>query len=738
MRTGFPLTRLLLGGLVAVGALLSQAGSAAALSGSDFQAGRIIDNQVFYNGSDMSVAQIQSFLSLQVPTCDTNGNLPYYGTYGGHTYNGNILRKNLDPNYPPPYTCLKDYYENTTTHANNIGNPGNIPSGAISAAQIIADAAQTYNINPKVLLATMQKESLGPLITDDWPWSNEYTVPMGYGCPDSSVCDSQYYGLYNQVHNAARQFRLYTNNPNSYNYTIGTNSIKYHPDPSSCGTAQVNIQNQATANLYNYTPYVPNQAALNNLYGLGDGCSAYGNRNFWRIFNDWFGSPLLPSYASSYVSQSAYPTIITGHSTTVSFNYRNAGSQPWYDNVSAGGANAQPIHLATTHGMNRRSLFGNTWGGDQNRAAGTFAVVYEADGTTLATNQHVVQNGQIAKFSFTMSAPLGTTPGVYREFFQPIVEGTIGGNMNDPWTFLDVTVQPAVYTSAYVSQSPYPSLLPGQSAPSWFQYKNTGNQIWYDNTSAAGAGALPIHLATAHPLNRHSAFGATWGGDQNRTDGNFAAVYEADGTTLAADQHAVAPGQIAKFAFTLTAPSTIKAGTYREFFQPIVEGTADGAMNDPWTFLDITVQPAYFSSSYVGQSPYPAIARGSSATSYFLYRNNGTLPWYDNVSVSAGLLPVHLATAHPLNRHSLFGSTWGGDQNRAAGTFAVVYEADGTTPAANQHVVQPGQIAKISFTMSAPANAQPGVYREFFQPIVEGTADGAMNDPWTFLDVTIQ
>jgi uncharacterized protein Veg len=42
--------------------------------------------------------------------------------------------------------------------------------------------------------------------------------------------------------------------------------------------------------LYKYTPYTPNAAALNNLYGLGDNCSAYGNRNFWRYFTDWFGS----------------------------------------------------------------------------------------------------------------------------------------------------------------------------------------------------------------------------------------------------------------------------------------------------------------------------------------------------------------------------------------------------------------------------------------------------------------
>ncbi|MBC7404826.1 MAG: hypothetical protein H7252_03970 [Cytophaga sp.] len=50
------------------------------------------------------------------------------------------------------------------------------------------------------------------------------------------------------------------------------------------------MENQATAGLYNYTPYQPNTAALANLYGTGDSCSAYGNRNFWRMFYDWFGS----------------------------------------------------------------------------------------------------------------------------------------------------------------------------------------------------------------------------------------------------------------------------------------------------------------------------------------------------------------------------------------------------------------------------------------------------------------
>ncbi|WP_170192092.1 cell wall-binding repeat-containing protein [Rhodoglobus vestalii] len=51
------------------------------------------------------------------------------------------------------------------------------------------------------------------------------------------------------------------------------------------------VQNYATAALYNYTPYRPNTAALNNLGSYGDSCSSYGNRNFWDYYYSWFGNP---------------------------------------------------------------------------------------------------------------------------------------------------------------------------------------------------------------------------------------------------------------------------------------------------------------------------------------------------------------------------------------------------------------------------------------------------------------
>jgi hypothetical protein len=754
---------------VLAGAILTafSGGRALALSGSEFQAGRIIDDQVFFDPNAMNVGQIQSFLSTLVPTCDSNGDNYFVGTYKGVTYsNGQKRRRDLDPAFPAPYTCVTQFYENSSTHQSNVfGNPyggggtsgpGVLPSGpacdmnradagfgtgVCSAAQIIYAAQVKYSVSAKVILATMQKEALGALLTDDWPWYDQYRSPMGYGCPDTAPCNTAYYGFYNQVINAASQFRNYANNPQNFSWIgIGNNNIKYHPN-TACGTKLVNIVNQATVDLYLYTPYTPNAAALNNLYGTGDACSSYGNRNFWRIYNDWFGSTFTPAYASQYVSESTGAVgFLPGQSASVSITYKNTGANTWYDNVTAAANSASPVHLSTSHPLNRHSGFGSTWGGNQDRPTGTFSAVLQSNGTPYGSNPHVVAPGESATFTFTLTANSAVAPGTYQEFFQPIVEG--GASMNDPWTFINVTEQQVAYSSAYAGQSAYPTLKQGQSASVWLKYKNTGNMTWYDDSSASGAGANPVHLATSHALNRASGFASLGGGgwcgnpNKNRAACSFAAVYEADGTAPAGDQHVAQPGQIVKFNFTaatqLTSPA---AGTYREYFQPILEGV--GPMNDPGTFLDVTVTPATFSNAYVGQSAYPTLQQGQSGNVWLKYKNTGNMTWYDDSTAGAASMPpVHLATSRQINRSSGFGLSWGGDRNRTNTLFSKVYESDGVTLASNQHAAAPNQIVEFDFAMTAPLGSpSPGTYREYFQPLAEGLT--SMNDPGTFLDVTV-
>jgi hypothetical protein len=285
--------------LIIVGIItVSGPAKTSAVSASDWKAGRIIDDSVFTNSTSMTAQEVQNFLNARVPVCDTNGTQltgrwyaaagRYYTRAEWGALNGN----------PAPFTCLKDFWEVPKTDpapgqpANNYGGAA-IPAGAKSAAQIIWDAAQRYQISPKVLLTTIQKESYGPLTSDDWPYRSQYEYPMGAYCPDTAPCDPNYEGFSIQIYESARLFRYYLNNMGQswwpYKKPNQVNSILYNPN-SACGSSNVFIESSATAALYTYTPYQPNAAALANMYGTGDGCSAYGNRNFWRIFSDWFGS----------------------------------------------------------------------------------------------------------------------------------------------------------------------------------------------------------------------------------------------------------------------------------------------------------------------------------------------------------------------------------------------------------------------------------------------------------------
>ncbi len=276
----------------AFSSLMFNTANVSAVSASEWTAGNIVSDSIFFSGDSLSVSGIQNFLNSKVTSCDT---------WGTKIYSGNTTRaqSGTSRGYPPPYTCLKDYTVSTRSVAANSYCQA-ITGGDKSAAQIIYDVGIACGVNPKALLVMLEKEQ--GLVTDTWPFSIQYRGAMGYGCPDTAPCDSEYYGLFNQVYNAARQFKLYATKQNSYRYrAFQSNYIQWSPT-ASCGGSNVYIDNLATSGLYNYTPYQPNAAALTNLYGTGDGCSAYGNRNFWRIYNDWFESTQYEKTLLTYKS----------------------------------------------------------------------------------------------------------------------------------------------------------------------------------------------------------------------------------------------------------------------------------------------------------------------------------------------------------------------------------------------------------------------------------------------------
>ena len=248
--------------LLLTGALVSSAPATAA-TGADFNPGYIVSDAVFYDSGTMNEGQIQAFIDTKGARCSpTAGN-----------------------------TCLKNYRETTNLIPADAYCKAYQGASSESAAQIIAKVAAACGINPQVLLVTLQKEQ-GLVTSTAGKPAATFRRAFGYGCPDNvgGWCDPNYSGFFVQVQRAARQFQVYKARPTSYSYVAGrTNTILRHPN-AACGSDQVYIQNQATAALYIYTPYVPNAAALAAGYGSGDSCSSYGNRNFFLYFSDWFGS----------------------------------------------------------------------------------------------------------------------------------------------------------------------------------------------------------------------------------------------------------------------------------------------------------------------------------------------------------------------------------------------------------------------------------------------------------------
>jgi len=271
-------------------------GTAQAADTSQFNAGNIIADNIFFDPYTMDANAIQSFLDNKGSKC-VAGEMP----------------------------CLKNYAVATADQPADSLCSGyrGVPTGE-SAATIIAKVSVSCGISPRVMLVLLQKEQ--SLVARTKPTRYAYEHATGFSCPDGAACNPAFSGLVSQVYFAARQFQRYAKEPARYNFKAGkVNTIGYYVpydvvgnppvnynnlNNRRCGTAQVFIANQATAGLYNYTPYLPNQAALAAQYSGVPGapdvnCSSYGNRNFWLYFTDWFGStqsPVASAVADRYTS----------------------------------------------------------------------------------------------------------------------------------------------------------------------------------------------------------------------------------------------------------------------------------------------------------------------------------------------------------------------------------------------------------------------------------------------------
>lgn len=528
-----------------------------ALSGGEFKAERIMDDSVFFRNGDLTVDQIQSFLNSKVPVCDTN-----------HAFSGR-------PNDSgPPYTCLKDFRQDTIAKpaeaslCSALGAKTNQ-----TAAQIIYDASQTCGVSVRVLLVLLQKEQ--SLITDNWPWTIQYVKATGYGCPDSLLdisvdanqngCYDVYEGFFNQVYNAARVYKYYAK-INGPNYRVGyTNYIQWHPN-AGCGGSNVFIQSQATAGLYNYTPYRPNAVALSNLYGdQTDGCSSYGNRNFWRMYTDWFGSTQtnIP-YAWSVLSQEAYSNIsrtlpytnvITsqpGGKIYMRIKARNVGLQTWSNSS---------LRLATSNPQDRLSAFQDSGWLSTNRV--------------VALQESTVNPGETGTFEFVLSAP--SQASSYNEYFNLVADGLswlydIGlyYDINvvvptNPISAVDSTLTSGeeITVSSFIMSPDTQSVLRLQPDGNLVLYSNFSNPVWNSGTSTITAGRLimqadgnlVLYKNDGTPAWHSNTYGNPGARLEMQTDGNMV-VYTSGNTPVWASNTSHNPNHLS-YVNTELYPATL-------------------------------------------------------------------------------------------------------------------------------------------------------------------------------------
>ena len=376
------------------------------------------------------------------------------------------------------------------------------------------------------------------------------------------------------------------------------------------------------------------------------------------------------------------------------------------------------VNWNSAEGDHNLSYTGPFTKGNRQTKSGAASVYYDGYWTVDGKNTYIRTGGTASLYSYTPHL---------NQSFPSIFESYFGPSTADYY---------AIDYYRYKHQKSFRQNT--VTAELWF--KNGGSNTWYDKSglSAAPPGTRPVYLYTARKLGRESLFGKYWNNARNIASYNFDAVYESDGSTLASNQHRATKNQIVKYVVTFRVPSNATFKKYKEFFQPSVYKKPD-YFNDPKSFINITVKPMTYHATDYHRYKHRVADRGDSFTNKLLFKNTGTLTWYDKTgraSAPAGTRPVYLYTARKLGRRSAFGSTWNTNRNIAGYDFSRVLNANGSL-ASNQHRVKPGQIARYDVPFTVPSGAKTKTYKEFFQPSVY-KLPSKFNDPASYLNVRVR
>lgn len=248
-------------------------------------------------------------------------------------------------------------------------------------------------------------------------------------------------------------------------------------------------------------------------------------------------------FHAAWLDQSPWPVLRPMATVSYTVRFRNTGTESWQKGVAG-----RHVNLAVA--------------GDSTALADAgMAVGWLSANRVATTVEAIVAPNAIGTFTFTIRAP--AAPGPYRLPLHPVLEGV--QHLEDEGVFVLVTSDLGFH-SAWVSQSPYPVLQPGQtSAPLGVVFRNTGTQTW-----------------TKSVLGQEARLGI------NADDAQWAplAVDWLSANRVAAQtETSVPPGATATFTFRVRAPQS--PGIYRLHLRPVVDGA--WWMEDQGVFLLITV-----------------------------------------------------------------------------------------------------------------------------------------------------
>ncbi len=262
------------------------------LSGSSqaYSNNRLIDNAIFDNVNSMSEQDIRNFINSRPSSC-----LAQSGAI-----------------FPEPIT----YFQY---------------GGNVDAARVIYNSARYSDVNPQVILATLQKEQSLITRTDCYERPSNIdsrNKAMGMGCPDSGPCPAPAYaGFHQQVMKGTWQLGFNRQRAVGNIGWGGNDNIKYYgymtqgnfKRCASCDTVyydgygtvdgqSIFMETGATASLYTYTPHL--------------------GQSFPGIFEGWFGTIYASIVSALPVTIVSPPssTPFKGQTVSYTFSFTNTMS----------------------------------------------------------------------------------------------------------------------------------------------------------------------------------------------------------------------------------------------------------------------------------------------------------------------------------------------------------------------------------------------------------------------------